>query len=101
MNHIIIEILLIVLSVVFQHTPVVKIEYFLLRLEVHDIVAELEERFSLQWLCEVVRDHVVCWKVFDFKLVILGPVSYKIISYVYVSGSLGARLLSAVLKDNG
>ena len=39
MNHGIIEILLIVLSVVFQHTPVVKIEYFLLELEVHDIVA--------------------------------------------------------------
>ena len=59
------------LSVVFQHTPVVKIEYSLLRLEVHDIVAELDERFSLQWLCEVVRDHVVCRTVFDFKLVIL------------------------------
>ena len=65
MNCGIIEIFLILLSVVFQHTPVVKIECFLLRLEVHDIVAELEELFSLQWLCEVVCDHVVCRTVFD------------------------------------
>ena len=101
MNHGIIEILLIVISVVFQHTPVVKIEYFLLRLDVHDIVAELEELFSLKRLCEVVRDHVVCRTVFDLKFVILDPVSYKIISYVYVSSSLGAGLLSVVLKENG
>ena len=89
------------LSVVFQHTPVVKIECFLLRLEVHDIVAELEEVFSLQWLCKVVRNHVVCRAVFDLKFVILDPVSYKIISDVYVSGSLGAGLLSVVLKEDG
>ena len=101
MNHGIIEILQIVLSVVFQYTHVVNIEYFLLRLEVHDIVAELEELFSLQWLCEVVRDHVVCWTVFDLNFVILDPVSYKMISYVYVSGSLGAGLLSVVLKEDG
>ena len=31
----------------------------------------------------------------------IDPVSYKIISYVYVSGSLGARLLSVVLKEDG
>ena len=89
------------LSVVFQHTPVVKIEYILLIIEVHDIVAELEEIFSLQWLCKVVRDHVVCRTVFDLKFVILDPVSYNIISYVYVSGSIGAGLLSVVLKENG
>ena len=81
---------LIVLSVVFQHTPVVNIEYSFLRLEVHDSVAELEELFSLQWFGKVFRHHVVCRTVFDFKLVILDPVSYIIISYVYVSGSLGA-----------
>ena len=79
----------------------VKIEYFLLRFEVHDIVAELEERFYLQWLCEVVRDHIVCRTVFDFKLVILDPVIHKIISYVYVSGNLGAGLLSVVLTEDG
>ena len=72
-----------------------------LRLEVHDSLVELEEVFSLQWLCEVVRDHVICRAVFDFKLVIPDPVSYKIISYVYVSVSLGARLLSVVLKEDG
>ena len=51
MKHRLIEILLIVLSVVFQHTPVVKIEYSFLRFKVHDSVAELEELFSLQWFC--------------------------------------------------
>ena len=89
------------LSVVFQHTHLIKIEYLVLRLEVHDSLAELEELFSLQWLCEVVRDHVICRTVFDFKLVILDPVRYKIIPYVYVYGSLGARLLSIVLKEDG
>ena len=89
------------LSVVFQHTPVVNIGYSFLRLEVHDSLAELEEMFSLKRLCEVVRDHVICRTVFDFKLVILDPVIYKIISYVYVSGSLGARLLSVFLKEDG
>ena len=101
MKYRVIELLLIVLSVVFQHTPVVKIEYSFLRFEVHDSVAELEERFSLQWLCKVVRDHVICRTVFDFKLVILDPVIHKIISYVYVSGNLGAGLLSVVLKEDG
>ena len=38
---------------------------FFLRLEVHDSVAELEELLSLQWLCKVVRDYVVCRTVFD------------------------------------
>ena len=89
------------ISVVFQHTYVVKIEYSFLRLEVHDSLAELEKRFSLKRLCEVVRDHVICWTVFNFKLVILDPISYKIISYVYMSGSLGARLLSVVLEEDG
>ena len=89
------------LSVVFQHTPVVKIEYSVLRLEVHDSLAELEKLFSLKRLCEVVRDHVICRTVFNFKLVILDPISYKIISYVYMSGSLGARLLSVVLEEDG
>ena len=98
LKHGIIENLLIVLSVFFQHTPVVKIGYSFLRLEVHDSLAELEERFSLQWLRKVVRDHVVCRTVFDLKFVILDPVSYKIISDVYVSGSLGSGLLSVVLK---
>ena len=79
----------------------VKIEYPSLRFEVHDSVAELEELFSLQWFCKVVRDHVVCWTVFNLKFVILDPVSYKIISYIYVSGSLGAGLLSVVLKEDG
>ena len=65
LKHGIIEILLIVLSVVFQHTPVVKIEYSFLRFEVHDSVAELEELFSLQWLCKVLHDHVFCRTVFD------------------------------------
>ena len=92
---------MIVLSVVFQHTPVVKIEYSSLRFEVHDSVAELEELFSLQWFFEVVRDHVVCRTVFDLKFVILDPVSYEIISYVYVSSSLGAGILSVVLKEDG
>ena len=89
------------LSVVFQHTAVVKIEYSFLSREVHDSLAELEELSSLQWFCKVVRDHVICRTVFDFKFVILDPVSYKIISYVYVSGSLGARLLSVFLKEDG
>ena len=79
----------------------VKIEYSFLRLEVHDSLAEQEEIFSLQWLCEVVCDHVICRTVFDFKLVILDSVSYKIISDVYMSGSLGAGLLSVVLKEDG
>ena len=65
MKHRIIEILLIVLSVVFQHTHVVKIEYYFLRFKVHDSVAELEEFFSLQWFRKIVRDHVVCRTVFD------------------------------------
>ena len=89
------------LSVVFQHTPVVKIEYSLLRLEVHDSLAELEKRFSLKRLCEVVRDHVISRTVFNFKLAILDPISDKIIPYVYVSGSLGARLLSVVFEEDG
>ena len=42
LKHGIIENLLIMLSVVFQHAPVVKIEYSFLRLEVHDSLAELE-----------------------------------------------------------
>ena len=89
------------LSVVFQHTPVVKIEYSVLRLEVHDSLAELEKLFSLKRLCELVRNHVICPTVFDVKLVIIDPVSYKIISYVYMSGLLGARLLSVVLEEDG
>ena len=89
------------ISVVFQHSPVVKIEYSLLRLEVHDSLAELEELFSLKRLCEVVRDHVICRTVFNFKLVILDPISDKIIPYVYMSGSRGARLLSVVLEEDG
>ena len=55
----------------------------------------------MQCLCEVVRDHVFCWTIFDFNFVVLDPVSYKIISYVYVSGSLGARLLSVAPKKDG
>ena len=89
------------LPVVFQHTPVVKIEYLVLRLEVHDSLAELEKLFSLERLCEVVRDHVIGWTVFNFKLAILDPISDKIIPYVYMSGSLGARLLSVVLEEDG
>ena len=89
------------LSLVFQHTPLVKIEYSFLRLEVHDSLAELEKRFSLKRLFEVVRDHVICRTIFNFKLVILDPISYKIIPYVYVSGSLGDRLLPVVLKEDG
>ena len=79
----------------------VKIEYSFLSLEVHDNLAELEELFSLQWICKVVRNHVICRAVFDFKFVILDPVSYKIISDVYVSGSLGDGLISVVLKEDG
>ena len=56
---------------------------------------------GMKRICEVVRDHVICQTVFNFKLVILDPVSYKIISYVYMSGSLGARLLSVVLEEDG
>ena len=52
-------------------------------------------------LCEVVRDHVVGRTVFNFKLVILDPISDKIIPYVYVSGLLGARLLPVVLEEDG
>ena len=89
------------LSVVFQHTPVVNIEYSVLRLEVHDSLAELENLFSLKRLCEVVRNHVVGQTVFNFKLAILDPISDKIIPYVYMSGSLGARLLSVVLEEDG
>ena len=89
------------LSVIFQHTPVVKIEYLVLRLEVHDSIEELEKAFSLKRLCEVVRDHVVGRTVFNFKLAILDPISDKIIPYVYMSGSLGARLLSVVLEEDG
>ena len=89
------------LSVVFQHTPVVKIEYSVLRLEVHDSLAELEKRFSLKRLCEVFRNHVICRTVLNFKLVILDPISDKLIPYVYVSGSLEARLLSVVLGEDG
>ena len=87
--------------VVFQYTHVVKIEYSVLRLEVHDSLAELEKLFSLKRLCEVVRDHVVGRTVFNFKLVILDPISDKMIPYVYMSGLLGARLLSIVLKEDG
>ena len=79
----------------------VKIEYSFLSLEVHDSVAELVEPFSLRWLFKVVRDYVVCRTVFDLKFVILDPISYKIISYIYVSGSLGAGLLSVVLMYAG
>ena len=89
------------LSVVFQHTPVVKIEYSVLRLEIHDSLAELEKLFYLKRLCEVVRDHVISRTVFNFKLVILDHISDKIIPYVYMSGSLGARLLSVVLEEDG
>ena len=89
------------LSVVFQHTPVVKIEYSVLILEVHDSLAELEKLFSLKRLCEVVRDHVVGRTVLNFKLAILDPISDKIIPYVYVSGSLGARLLPVVFEEDG
>ena len=88
-------------SVVFQHTPLVKIEYLVLRLEVHDSLAELEKLFSLERLGEVVRDHVISRTIFNFKLVILDPISYKIISYVYMFGLLGARLLSVVLEEDG
>ena len=87
-------------SVVFQHTPVVNIEYSVLRLEVHDILAEPEKLFSLKRLCEVVRDHVVGWTVFNFKLAILDPISDKIVPYVYMSGSLGAILLPVVLEED-
>ena len=89
------------LSVVFQHTPLVKIEYLVLRLEVHDSLAELEKMFSLERLCEVVLNHVISRTIFNFKLAILDPISDKIIPYVYMSGSLGARLLSVVLKEDG
>ena len=89
------------LSVVFLHTPLVKIEYSVLRLEVHDSLAELEKIFSLKRLCEVVRDHVISRTVFNFKLLILDPISDKIIPYVYMFGSLGARLLSVVLEEDG
>ena len=77
------------------------IEYSFLRLEVHDSLAELEELFSLKRLCEVVRDHVVCRTVFNFKFVVLDSVSYEIVSFVYMFSSLGARLLSVVLKEDG
>ena len=89
------------ISVVFQHTPVVKIEYSVLRLEVHDSLADLEKFFSLKRLCKVVRDHVISRTVFNFKLVILDPISDKIIPYVNMSGSLGARLLPVVLEEDG
>ena len=71
---------MIVLSVFFQHTPVVKIKYSVLRLEVHDSLAELEKLFPLKRLCGVVRDHVISRTIFNFKLVILDPISDKIIS---------------------
>ena len=89
------------LSVVFQHTPVVKIECSVLRLEVHDSLAELEKRFFLKWLCDLVRDHVIGRTVFNFKLAILDPISDKILPYVYVSGLLVDRLLPVVLKEDG
>ena len=73
----IIENVLIVLSVVFQHTPLVKIEYLVSRIEVHDSLAELEELFSLERLGKLVRDHVVSRTIFDFKLAILDPISNK------------------------
>ena len=79
----------------------VKIDYSFLRFKVHDSVAELEELFSLQWFFKVVRNHVVCRTLFDLKFVVLDSVSYEIVSYVYVSGSLGAGLLSIVLKEDG
>ena len=79
----------------------VKIEYLVLRLEVHDSLAERKKRFSLKRLCEVVRDHVVSRTIFDFKLAILDPISNKIVPDVYVSSSLGARLLSVVLEEDG
>ena len=79
----------------------VKIEYSVLRLEVHDSLAELEKRFSLKRLCEVVRDHVISRTVFNSKLAILDPISNKIVPDVNMSGLLGARLLSVVLEEDG
>ena len=52
-------------------------------------------------LCEVVRDHVISRTIFNFELTILDPISDKIVRYVYMSGSLGARLLSVVLEEDG
>ena len=57
--------------------------------------------FSLKRLGEVVRDHVVSPTIFSFKLAILDPISNKIVPDVYVSGSLGSRLLSVVLQEDG
>ena len=52
-------------------------------------------------LCEVVHDHVVSRKIFNFKLAVLDPISNKIVPYVNMSDSLGARLLSVVLEEDG
>ena len=89
------------LSVVFKHTHVVNIEYLVSRLEVHDSLAELEKLFSLERLGEVVRDHVISRTIFNFKLVIIDPISDKIVPDVYMSGLLGDRLLPVVLEEDG
>ena len=55
----------------------------------------------MERLGKIVRDHVASWTIFDFQLAILNPISNKIIPDVNMSGSLGARLFSIVLEEDG
>ena len=49
-------------------------------LKVHNFLEELVKRLTLQWLCEKICHHILCWKILDFQFISLDSVSDEVIS---------------------
>ena len=72
-----------------QHTPVI-LASMLVGINIHDTVAKGPKLLALQWLCEVVRQHLFCRTIFDIDFAVGHPISDEEVSDVDVASPLAA-----------
>ena len=83
-----------------QHTPVILI-VVIIRISIHDPIAEHAERRALQWLGKEIGNHLLRRAVFNRKLVVCNPVCDEEISDVYVPGSLATGEPTILFHQHG
>jgi hypothetical protein len=73
-----------------QHTPVI-LASILVRINIHDFVAEGSKLDALEGFGEVVRQHGLGWTVFNADFTIGHPIRHKEIPHINVTRSFATR----------
>jgi hypothetical protein len=69
-------------------------------IDIEDLVPELPEGATLQWLCEEVSDHVPGWTVLNLYFASSNMIRNKEVADVYMTCLLTARTTSIFLKKH-